>query len=56
MVDEGVTGSLRIMGNVLRYRDARRRVIGMWKVWRRHRRSLIAVSVIARRPREGEAS
>ncbi len=50
LADEGLGGTVRIVRNVLRDSDARRRVVGMWQVFHKHRRSLIAVSLIARVP------
>lgn len=50
VADEGVAGTIRIAGQVLRSRDVRRRVVDMWKTFHRHRRSIIAVSLIAHLP------
>ena len=43
---EGVLGTLRILGNLLRRPDARRRVLGMRQTFRRHRQSLAAVAIV----------
>jgi SAM-dependent methyltransferase len=48
--DEGVVGTLRIVGNILRSRDVRHRVVDMWKTFHQHRHSIVAVSLIARMP------
>jgi len=45
--DEGFLRALRFAFNVLRDREARRRVFEMRRVFRRHRRQLAAVAVIA---------
>jgi SAM-dependent methyltransferase len=50
VADEGVTGTLRIAGNVLRSRDVRRRVLDMWKTLHQYRHSIVAVSLIAHLP------
>lgn len=50
IADEGVLGMLRIAVNYLRRPDARRRVNGMWLAFHRHRRSLAAVAIVARKP------
>lgn len=50
IADEGVIGTLRITANYLRRPDARRRVNDMWLTFHRHRRSLAAVAIIARKP------
>lgn len=52
LADEGVLGTLRIGLNYLRDADARRRVNDMWKVFHRHRRSLTAITLVARLPQE----
>ncbi len=46
LADEGPLGALRIVGNLIRRGAARRRVIGMRRTFRRHRRSLTAVAVV----------
>lgn len=46
IADEGVFGTLRILGNLLRRPDARRRVLGMRQTFRRHRQSLAAVAIV----------
>ncbi|MCH9728591.1 MAG: class I SAM-dependent methyltransferase [Actinomycetia bacterium] len=51
LADEGPAGTLRILGNLVRSRAARRRVIGMRRTFFRHRRSLTAVAVVGVVPR-----
>jgi len=53
--DEGVRGAMRVLGRVVRWPAARRRVRRARRVHREHRASLAAVVVIARRPPDGEA-
>ncbi len=48
--DEGVRGTLRIGRNYLRDREARRRVNGMRATFRRYRRSIAAVAMVATKP------
>lgn len=50
LADEGVRGTLRIVRNVLKDRDARRRVLAMRAVFRRHRSSMAGVAIVAHRP------
>lgn len=50
VADEGVAGTIRIAGNILRSRNVRRRVVDMWKTLHQHRHSIIAVSLIAHLP------
>jgi SAM-dependent methyltransferase len=50
VADEGVVGTLRVVGNILRSRDVRHRVVDMWKTFHQHRHSIVAVSLIARMP------
>ncbi len=50
IVDEGVRGTARIVRNVLRDGDARKRVLAMRSVFRRHRKSLTGIALVARRP------
>ena len=45
--DEGVFGALRFLSNLLRDSEARQRVLGMRKVFRRNRRNLGAVAITA---------
>jgi SAM-dependent methyltransferase len=49
--DEGLLGAIRFVGNLLRHGDARRRVIGMRRMFRRHREHLGAVMLVGRKPR-----
>lgn len=49
IADEGPLGVLRIVRNVLRDADARRRVLAMRSLFRRHRDTLRGVAVVARR-------
>ncbi|HEY9857354.1 MAG TPA: methyltransferase domain-containing protein [Stenomitos sp.] len=48
--DEGLGGSLRIVWNTLRDRQARRRVLEMRSVFRRHATRMGAVAIVARKP------
>ncbi|MGO1543171.1 MAG: class I SAM-dependent methyltransferase [Gulosibacter sp.] len=50
LADEGVRGTARIIRNVLRDRDARRRVMKMRGLFRKHRDELRGVALVARRP------
>ncbi|MBF6357622.1 methyltransferase domain-containing protein [Nocardia higoensis] len=51
LADEGVLGTARIVGNVLRDKPARARVLAMRSTFNAHRRELRAISVIARKPK-----
>lgn len=48
--DEGLFGALRFARNVLVNRDARKRVLAMRRTFRRHRRQLAAVAIVAHKP------
>lgn len=48
--DEGLCGASRFVINVLRNPDARRRVLSMRRVFRRHERHLSAVALVAMKP------
>ena len=48
--DEGLLGALRIVANLLRMPDARRRVLQMRRVFRRYADHLCAVALIASKP------
>lgn len=48
--DEGVLGFVRIMVNLARRPDARRRVLQMRSVFRTHQRDLTAIAIVAERP------
>ena len=50
LADEGVRGTARIIRNVIRDKDARRRVLTMRALFRRHRHTLRGVALIAHRP------
>lgn len=50
VADEGPLRSLKIVGNVLRNGDARRRIVGMRRVFRQYRRELAAIEIVARKP------
>jgi len=50
LADEGLLGTLKIVGNVLRNSDARGRILSMRKVFRTYRNELAAIEVIARKP------
>lgn len=52
IADEGVPGALRFARNLLTQPDARRRVLAMRATFRRHRRHLVAVALVARKPTE----
>lgn len=49
VADEGALGTLRILGNLLRRPDARRRVLRMRATFRAHQDSLAGVAIVARR-------
>lgn len=53
LADEGVRGTLRILRNVLRDADARRRVLSMRSLFRTHRDTLRGVALVARKPENG---
>jgi hypothetical protein len=48
--DEGFAGALRFVCNLLRDSEARQRVLGMRSVFRRYRKQLGAVAVVASKP------
>lgn len=50
LADEGPARVLKIVGNLIRTPGALPRVIGMRRTFHRHRRSLMAVTLVARRP------
>lgn len=50
LADEGIAGTARIVRNVLRDADARQRVLEMRRVFRRYRRSLTGIAIVAVRP------
>lgn len=50
IADEGVGGTLRIGWASIIRRGALTRLLGMWKTFRRYRKSMIAVSIVARKP------
>lgn len=50
IADEGLRGALRFAKNVLTHGDARRRVLAMRRTFVKHRDSLIAVAIVARKP------
>lgn len=50
LADEGIAGTARIVRNVLRDGEARKRVLSMRRVFGRYRDSLTGIAVIARRP------
>lgn len=49
VADEGLLGALRFARNVLAHRDARKRVLTMRRTFRRHRKQLAAVAIVAHR-------
>jgi hypothetical protein len=55
IADEGLLGALRFAKNVLVHRDARKRVLAMRRTFRRHRKHLAAVAIVARKPAESTA-
>lgn len=50
VADEGLWGALRFARNVLVHRDARRRVLTMRRTFRKHRKRLAAVAIVAHEP------
>lgn len=52
LADEGLRGTARIVRNVLRDPDARRRVLSMRALFRQHRDTLRGVAIVARRPQQ----
>ena len=52
VADEGLLGALRFARNVLVHRDARKRVLTMRRTFRRHRKQLAAVAIVARKPEQ----
>lgn len=50
LADEGLRGTLRIVRNVLRDADARRRVLAMRATFTRYRRALTGIALVAHRP------
>lgn len=50
LADEGARGAARFALNLLRQRDARRRVLTMRATFRKHREHLVAVALVARKP------
>lgn len=50
IADEGILGALRFARNVLIHRDARKRVLTMRRTFRRHRKRLAAVAIVAHKP------
>ncbi|MDI1288519.1 MAG: methyltransferase domain-containing protein [bacterium] len=50
LADEGIVGTLRIIGNIVRDREARRRVLGMRATFIRHRDVLTGIALVAHRP------
>lgn len=50
--DEGLAGALRFARNVLRDPEARKRVLAMRRVFRRHREHLAAISLVGAKPVE----
>jgi SAM-dependent methyltransferase len=56
IADEGLFGALRFAKNVLVHRDARKRVLAMRRTFRRHRRQLAAVAIVAHKPAVSAAS
>jgi SAM-dependent methyltransferase len=50
IADEGLFGALRFAKNVLVHREARKRVLGMRRTFRKHRERLAAVAIVATKP------
>lgn len=50
IADEGVRGAARFVRNMITHPDERRRVLAMRKTFRRHRRALTAIGVVAVKP------
>jgi SAM-dependent methyltransferase len=50
IADEGILGALRFAKNLLVQRDARRRVLEMRATFRKHRKRLTAVAIVATKP------
>jgi SAM-dependent methyltransferase len=50
IADEGWRGALRVAGNILRDRAARRRVLAMHRVFERHRDNLRGIYLVAEKP------
>lgn len=50
--DEGLLGTLRILGNIATMPAARRRVLEMHRVFRKYMKVLCAVALVARKPHE----
>lgn len=50
VADEGLLGALRFARNVLVHRDARKRVLTMRRTFRRYRKQLTAVAIVAHKP------
>ena len=55
IADEGLPGALRFAKNVLVHRDARKRVLMMRRTFRKHRKHLAAVAIVAHKPAETTA-
>lgn len=53
--DEGVGGALRFVANVLRDDEARARVLAMRGVFRKHRRHMAGITLVAVKPERGIA-
>lgn len=51
--DEGIFRALRFVFNVLRTPEARKRVLAMRRMFRRHREHLAAISFVAVKPQDG---
>lgn len=52
LADEGLAGTLRIVRNVMRDGDARRRVLAMRSTFRRYRDALVGIAIVAHRPEQ----
>ncbi len=49
IADEGLSGFLKIVKNVLTKPQARKRVLGMRKIFRKHEKNLSAITLVARK-------
>ncbi len=49
LADEGLLGTVKFVGNVLRDSDARARVLQMRSVFTKYRDHLVAIEVVARK-------
>ena len=50
VADEGLGGALRFLGNLITHPDARRRVLAMRHTFQTHKKSMVAVALVAHKP------